>query len=101
MIVRVRAPFAALLAAVAALATAATASAVPIADTGTPSLPAFTGSAATAHKVSDPTIAEQNPCGGAKQPAKPVKKGDPQPAKKAPPPEEMKPEAPKAEMAEP
>jgi hypothetical protein len=59
--IRVRAPFAALLTTVAVLATAAGASAVPIVDTGTPSLPAFSGAAATAHKIKDPTIAPQNP----------------------------------------
>ncbi len=47
------------LAAFAALT--ATASAVPIVDTGTPSLPAFSGAPATAHKIKDPTIAPQNP----------------------------------------
>jgi hypothetical protein len=61
VIVRVRAPFVALLTALAALALTATASAAPIMDTGNPSLPAFTGAPATAHKVKDPTIAEQNP----------------------------------------
>ena len=59
---RVRAPFIALLAAAGALALSATASAAtPIVDTGNPSLPAFTGAAATAHKIKDPTIAPQNP----------------------------------------
>ena len=58
---RVRAPFVALLAGAVALALSGTASAAPINDTGNPSLPPFTGKAATAHKVKDPTIAEQNP----------------------------------------
>ena len=48
------------LAALTALSPAA-ASAAPIADTGTPSLPAHTGSAFTATKIKDPTIAPQNP----------------------------------------
>jgi hypothetical protein len=39
----------------------ATASAAPIIDTGTPSLPPFTGAAATPHKLKDPTKAPQNP----------------------------------------
>jgi hypothetical protein len=54
----VRVPLAALL---AALALSSTASAVPIVDTGSPSLPAHTGAAFTAHKIKDPTIAPQNP----------------------------------------
>ena len=47
--------------AVATLAFAASASAIPIVDTGTPSLPPFQGAAATKHKIKDPTIAPQNP----------------------------------------
>ena len=47
--------------ALATLAFAASASALPIADTGTPSLPPFQGAAATKHKIKDPTIAPQNP----------------------------------------
>jgi hypothetical protein len=43
------------------LALAASAAAAPIADPGTPSLPAHTGSAATAHKLKDPTKSPQNP----------------------------------------
>ena len=45
----------------AALAFAAGASALPIADTGLPTLPPFSGAAATKHKIKDPTIAPQNP----------------------------------------
>ena len=45
----------------ATLAFAASASALPIVDTGTPSLPPFQGAAATKHKIKDPTIAPQNP----------------------------------------
>ncbi len=52
---------AAAVAAVIALTLAAPALATPIADTGTPSLPAFSGAAATASKIKDPTIAPQNP----------------------------------------
>ena len=47
--------------ALATLAFAASASALPIPDTGTPSLPPFQGAAATKHKIKDPTIAPQNP----------------------------------------
>jgi hypothetical protein len=47
--------------ALATLAFAASASALPIVDTGTPSLPPFQGAAATKHKIKDPTIAPQNP----------------------------------------
>jgi hypothetical protein len=47
--------------ALATLAFAASASALPIVDTGTPSLPPFQGGAATKHKLKDPTIAPQNP----------------------------------------
>ena len=47
--------------AVALLCTAPAASAIPIVDTGTPSLPPFQGAAATKHKLKDPTIAPQNP----------------------------------------
>ena len=44
------------------LASAGTAGADPIASSGpAPSLPAFQGSTATAHKIVDPTIAPQNP----------------------------------------
>jgi hypothetical protein len=43
------------------LAFAASASALPIVDTGTPSLPPFQGAAASKHKIKDPTIAPQNP----------------------------------------
>ena len=49
------------LTAMTALTLAGTASALPIVDTGTPSLPAHTGSAATAHKVKDPANPPQNP----------------------------------------
>ncbi|MDX6583636.1 MAG: hypothetical protein QOI10_2820 [Solirubrobacterales bacterium] len=51
----------ALLAGTGALALSASASALPIIDTGTPSLPAHSGAAAKAHKIKDPTIAPQNP----------------------------------------
>jgi hypothetical protein len=43
------------------VAFATSASALPIIDTGAPSLPAFTGAPAKAKKIKDPTIAEQNP----------------------------------------
>jgi len=58
---RPRALVVALIAAAGSLLTAAAASAVPIPDTGTPSLPAFSGAAATPKKVKDPTKAPQNP----------------------------------------
>jgi hypothetical protein len=56
-----RVPVVALLTAIACFAFTASASALPILDTGTPSLPAFSGAAATKHKLKDPTIAPQNP----------------------------------------
>ena len=49
------------LAVVATLALAPGAAAIPIVDTGTPSLPPFQGAAASKHKIKDPTIAPQNP----------------------------------------
>ena len=45
----------------AAFGLAATASAEPILDLGSPSLPAFSGAPATAHKVPHPTTPPQNP----------------------------------------
>ena len=59
--VRVRASVVAVATAAVTLALSATASALPIADAGTPSLPNFSGAAATAQKVKDPTKAPQNP----------------------------------------
>jgi len=49
------------LASLFALAATSPAAAAPIADAGTPSLPAFSGAPASAHKVSDPTNPPQNP----------------------------------------
>ena len=49
------------LAVVAMLVLAPGAAAIPIVDTGTPSLPAFQGAPASKHKIKDPTIAPQNP----------------------------------------
>ena len=43
------------------LGASSSAGAAPIADTGTPSLPAFSGAPATAKPIKDPTIAPQNP----------------------------------------
>ena len=59
--VRVRASVVAVATAAVTLGLSATASALPIADAGTPSLPNFSGAAATAKKVKDPTKAPQNP----------------------------------------
>jgi hypothetical protein len=47
--------------AVTTLAFATSAAAIPIVDTGMPSLPAYQGSPATKHKIKHPTIAPQNP----------------------------------------
>ena len=58
---RVRASVVAAATAALTLAFAASAQALPIVDVGTPSLPNFSGAAATAKKVKDPTIAPQNP----------------------------------------
>jgi hypothetical protein len=54
-------PVVAVIAIVAALALSAAAPAAPIADTGSPSLPAYTGAAATPHKIKDPADPPQNP----------------------------------------
>ena len=47
--------------AVTTLAFATSAAAIPIVDTGMPSLPPYQGAPATKHKIKHPTIAPQNP----------------------------------------
>ncbi len=58
---RVRASLVAVTTAACVLGASASAGAAPIVDTGTPSLPAFSGAPATAKQIKDPTIAPQNP----------------------------------------